>query len=296
MDMTHCELCPRRCGVNRIKGEVGFCGASEDAVIGLYSLHKWEEPCISGQNGSGTVFFSHCTMKCIFCQNYEISTKHNGKRISVDELSNVFLILQEKGAHNINLVTPTHYLTSIIPALKKAKANGLKIPIIYNTSGYERVSTLKELEGYIDIYMPDFKYWRSSYAKEYSSAPDYPEITKAAICEMYKQTGKNQFRDGLMTKGIIVRHLLLPGHLYDAAKIVNYLYSTYKDDIFISLMSQYTPLPQVRNIDNLNRTVGKSEYNSLCDYAAKIGVKNAFVQEGRAASESFIPQFYNDKK
>ncbi|MBS7297976.1 MAG: radical SAM protein [Eubacteriales bacterium] len=296
MDITKCELCPRKCGIDRTKGEVGFCSAGEDSFIGLYSLHKWEEPCISGENGSGTVFFSHCTMKCIFCQNYTISSQHHGKKISVDELSEIFLKLQYKGAHNINLVTPTHFLANIIPALDRAKANGLNIPILYNTSGYENVETLKELEGYIDIYMPDFKFWRSKFSKDYSSAPDYPEIVKSAICEMFRQTGKNQFKNGLMTKGVLVRHLLLPGHLYDAKKIIDYLYTTYNDDIYISLMSQYTPLPQVTHIDNLNRTVGKNEYDALCDYAAKIGIKNAFVQEGSAASESFIPEFYNEKE
>ena len=296
MDITRCKLCPRKCGIDRTKGNVGFCGAGAETVIGLYSLHKWEEPCISGENGSGTVFFSHCTMKCIFCQNYTISSLHNGKKVSVEELAQIFLNLQEIGAHNINLVTPTHYLHNIITALDKAKTKGLHIPVLYNTSGYESVETLREIEGYIDIYMPDFKFWRSKYAKEYSSAPDYPEIARAAISEMYRQVGKNQFSNGLMTKGVLVRHLLLPGHLYDAKKIIDYLYTTYNDDIYISLMSQYTPLPQVAHIENLNRTVGESEYDALCNYAANIGIKNAFIQEGSAASESFIPEFYSEKK
>lgn len=292
MDITNCKLCPRECGVNRLEGTTGFCGAGKDAKIGLYSLHMWEEPCISGTSGSGTVFFSHCTMKCVFCQNYDISSLHHGETVSTDELSDIFLELQEKGANNINLVTPTHYLFSIIPALEKAKINGLKIPVLYNTSGYEKVETLKELDGLIDIYMPDFKYWREEFAKDYSSAPDYPEIVKSAIAEMYRQTGKNKFQGSLMTKGVLVRHLLLPGHLYDAKKIIDYLYETYKDNIYISLMSQYTPLSHVAHIDKLNRKVGEKEYTALCDYAASIGIKNAFVQEGEAAIESFIPKFY----
>lgn len=292
MDISCCNLCPRKCRIDRTSGKVGFCGAGTDTVIGLYSLHKWEEPCISGKNGSGTVFFSHCTMKCIFCQNYEISTDCIGKKISVGELAEIFLKLQDMGAHNINLVTPTHFLMNIIPALDKAKTNGLKIPVLYNTSGYESVETIKELDGYIDIYMPDFKFWRAEYASKYSSAPDYPNIAKSAISEMFSQTGKNRFSGGLMTKGVLVRHLLLPGHLYDAKKIIDYLYATYGGDIYISLMSQYTPLPQVSHIDKLNRTVGKKEYEALCDYAAKIGITNAFVQDGEAASESFIPSFY----
>ncbi|MBQ7793787.1 MAG: radical SAM protein [Clostridia bacterium] len=292
MDITECRLCPRSCGVNRLTGKVGYCGAKAETVIGRYSLHHWEEPCISGKNGSGTVFFSHCTMKCIFCQNYEISTKHKGKTVTTNELSDIFLKLQDMGAHNINLVTPTHFLFDIIPAIERAKIHGLTLPILYNTSGYESVETLKKLEGLIDIYMPDFKYWRSSYAQKYSQAPDYPEHTKAAISEMFRQVGKPEFDGNLMKRGMIVRHLLLPGLLYDAKKIIDYLYKTYGNDIFISIMSQYTPLAQVAALPPLNRKVGKAEYEMLCDYAAKLGIVNAFVQEGEAASESFIPDFY----
>ncbi|MEE0944296.1 MAG: radical SAM protein [Clostridia bacterium] len=292
MDIRRCELCPRKCGINRIQGEIGFCGAGEDTVIGLYSLHKWEEPCISGENGSGTVFFSHCTMKCVFCQNYTISSLHNGRKVSVEELTEIFLELQEIGAHNINLVTPTHFLANIIPALDKAKAKGLNIPILYNTSGYDNVETLKAIEGYIDIYMPDFKFWRSKYAKEYSSAPDYPEVAKAAISEMFRQVGSVQLDNGLMVRGMLVRHLLMPGLLYDAKKIIDYLYSEYKDDIYISIMNQYTPLPHISGIESLNRRVGKNEYNTLCDYAEKIGIKNAFVQEESSSSDIYIPNFH----
>lgn len=293
MNIKSCTLCPRQCGVDRTAGEHGFCGASDKAVIGLYYLHRWEEPCISGTNGSGTVFFSHCTMKCVFCQNYAISTENRGRIVTQNELCDIFIELQSMGAHNINLVTPTHYLFEIIPALKKAKAKGLNIPIVYNTSGYEDVKTLKELDGIIDVYMPDFKYWRSRYAAEYSAAPDYPEVVKSALAEMVAQTGKPSFENGIMTRGTIVRHLILPGLLYDAKKILDYLFTTYGDDIYISIMSQYTPLPHVLHIPALNRKIGEKEYEIICDYAAKIGISNAFIQEGEAAQESFIPKFYS---
>ncbi len=292
MDIRNCTICPRNCGVDRTRS-TGFCGAVADTKIGLYSLHHWEEPCISGESGSGTVFFSHCNMKCIFCQNYDISTKHHGKKVTADELSDIFLRLQDMGANNINLVTPTHYLFDIIPAIEKSKARGLKLPILYNSSGYEKVESLKHLDGLVDIYMPDFKYWRREFAEKYSACPNYPEIAKAAISEMFRQVGKPIIENGLMKKGMIVRHLLLPELLYDGVKIVEYLYNTYGDNIYISLMSQYTPLVQVANIPSLNKKVGSKEYEALCDFAAKIGVKNAFIQEGEAASESFIPEFYN---
>ena len=294
MDIASCTLCPRKCAVDRTSGERGFCGAGADIVIGRYSLHRWEEPCISGTNGSGTVFFSHCTLRCIYCQNYSISTNMHGRRISQSELCEIFLKLQADGAHNINLVTPTHFIDKILPALDAAKSAGLRIPIIYNTSGYERIETLKMLKGYIDIYLPDFKYWRPKYAEKYSAAPDYPEAAKAAIEEMARQALPAISENGLMKRGLIVRHLLLPGLLYDAKKIIDYLHSAYGNDITLSIMSQYTPLEQVSELPPLNRTVGKREYEMLCDYAASIGVTNAYTQDGAAAKESFIPDFYND--
>ncbi len=293
MDIHNCTICPRKCGIDRTI-TTGFCGADSNTKIGLYSLHHWEEPVISGENGSGTVFFSHCNMKCVFCQNYDISTKHHGKKVTVEELSDIFLKLQEMGANNINLVTPTHFLFDIIPAIKRAKIQGLFLPIVYNTSGYENADTLKQLDGLIDIYMPDFKYWRSEFAEKYSACADYTEVAKSAISEMFRQVGKPVMKNGLMRNGVIVRHLLLPELLYDSIKIVEYLYSTYGDNIYLSLMSQYTPLPQVKNISALNKKVGAKEYEVLCDFAVKLGVKNAFIQQGEAASESFIPNFYSE--
>lgn len=295
MDTTHCTLCPRKCAADRAAGGRGFCGAGADIVIGRYSLHHWEEPCISGSRGSGTVFFSHCTLRCVYCQNYAISTNMQGRKISQSELCEIFLKLQEDGAHNINLVTPTHFIDKILPALDAAKSAGLHIPVVYNTSGYERTETLRMLKGYIDIYLPDFKYWRSEYAKKYSSAPDYPSVAMAAIEEMAQQSLPQVFENGLMKRGLIVRHLLLPGLLYDAKKIIDYLYSSYGNRITLSIMSQYTPLEQVADIPPLNTTVGKREYELLCDYAASIGVTNAYIQDSAAAKESFIPDFFDDK-
>ena len=296
MDTSNCRLCPRNCAAARKCGQKGFCGAGGKIAIGRYGLHQWEEPCLSGTHGSGTVFFSYCTLRCIYCQNYTISTKNHGRIISTDELSDIFLQLQKQGAHNINLVTPTHYADKIISAIDKARRAGLRLPIVYNTSGYESIETLKMLEGYIDIYLPDFKYWRGEYAKKYSAAADYPQIAKEAVAEMVRQIPKARYSsDGIMQKGVIVRHMLLPGLLYDAKKIVDYLYSNYKDDIVISLMSQYTPMPQTKDMPPLNRRCGDAEYEALCSYAARIGITNAYIQEGSAASESFIPDFYDDK-
>ena len=291
--MAKCMLCPRRCGVDRRNGEVGFCGAGDKIKIGRYSLHMWEEPCISGTNGSGTVFFSHCNMKCVYCQNRKISTGGAGREITVGRLCEIFLELQSRGAHNINLVTPTHFADKIRKALICAKKAGLTLPIVYNCGGYESVGTLRMLDGLIDIYMPDFKYCRAEYARKYSAAPDYPEIAAAAIDEMARQVLPAVYENGLMRRGLIVRHLLLPGLLYDAKKIVDLLYGKFGDDVCLSLMSQYTPTPGVRDIPAINRTVGAREYDALCDYCAKIGITNAYTQDGAAASESFIPDFYD---
>jgi putative pyruvate formate lyase activating enzyme len=293
--LTHCTLCPRKCGANRAVGETGFCGASDKIKIARSALHFWEEPCISGENGSGTVFFSHCTMKCVFCQNYQISTQNRGYEITIDELSEIFLDLQNQGALNINLVTPTHYVPQIITALKAAKENGLTVPIVYNTSGYENVETLKMLDGLIDIYMPDMKYYSDKYAVKYSAAPRYFQIASDAIAEMHRQTGSPIFENGIMKRGVIVRHLMLPGLLFDTKKIMDYLYKTYGDDIYISIMSQYTPLEHIKKYPELDRKLNNKHYEAMVDYCAELGIKNAFIQEGEAALESFIPPFSDSK-
>lgn len=287
-----CYLCPRMCGADRENGQIGVCGADNNIKIARAAPHMWEEPCISGTNGSGTVFFSHCNLKCVFCQNYSISTSGNGKIITQNELADTFLRLEAMGVHNINLVTPTHYITHIIGAIDTAKAHGLSLPIVYNTSSYENVNSLKLLDGYIDIYLPDLKYFSDKYAIKYSHAPKYFEIASKAISEMYRQTGVPKFgTDGLMKKGTIVRHLMMPHLLFDSKKIIDYLYKTYKDDIFISIMSQYTPLENAKDYPELSTRISAEYYNCLTNYAAELGIVNAFVQDGESASESFIPPF-----
>ena len=291
-----CTLCPRECGANRKDGEIGFCGASDKIKIARSSLHFWEEPCISGEVGSGTVFFSHCTLKCVYCQNYNISTKNQGRFVTETELAEYFLDLQKQGALNINLVTPTHYVPQIIEALKIAKEKGLMLPILYNTSGYENPDTLELLRGYVDIFLPDFKYFSSDLAKKYSGAEDYPNVAKKAIAKMFELVGKCEFDDNsIIKKGVIVRHLMLPGQEDDSKNILEYLYKTYGNDIYISIMSQYTPLATLPNeFPELNTKIDMTVYDKLLDFAVNLGIENAFVQEEEAASESFIPEFWNE--
>ncbi len=290
--LTDCKLCPRECGVNREKGESGFCGAGNTVKIARSALHFWEEPCISGENGSGTVFFSHCNMKCVFCQNYEISTKNKGKIITVADLAGEFLKLQKLSAHNINLVTPTHYIPQIIAALDTARKDGLKLPVVYNCGGYESVESIKRLSGHVDIYMPDMKYFSDKYAIKYSSAPGYFNVASAALSEMVEQVGKPVFdKNGIMTRGVIVRHMMLPGLLSETKKIIDYLYDMYGNDIYISLMSQYTPMKNVESFPEINRKLKAEHYDAMVSYCIEKGIKNAFVQDGDAASESFIPDF-----
>ena len=290
--LSRCVLCPRRCEVDRLNGGIGFCAAGVKVKIARAALHFWEEPCISGNEGSGTVFFSCCNMKCVYCQNYKISTLNQGVEVSKDELAEKFLDLQNAGANNINLVTPTHYIPQIIEALCIAKERGLSLPIVYNCGGYESVDALELLHGYIDIYMPDMKYYKDKYAVGFSSAPNYFEISKKAIAEMFSQVGKPQFDEkGIMRKGVIVRHMMLPGLMFDTKKIIDYLYETYGDDIYISLMSQYTPMPNVERIEKLNRRIPPEYYETMVSYCAEKGIRNAFVQDGSSAEESFIPDF-----
>lgn len=293
MDMLEsCMLCPRNCKVNRHKS-VGFCSASDKVKLAYYSLHQWEEPIISGENGSGTVFFSNCNLRCLFCQNKKISTDRNsyGKEISNDKLKEIFLKLQDLGAHNINLVTPTHYVPQIIDVLKEVKNKNLKIPVVYNTSSYENVSTIESLNGLIDIYLADLKYFDDELGNKYSKCNDYFKYASLAIREMYKQTGKFQIKDNLLVSGLVVRVLVLPGHVDDSKKIIKYLYDTYKDNIIISIMNQYTPVCKINDFPNLNRKLTDEEYDEVIDYACSLGIENAFVQEGETQSESFIPDF-----
>lgn len=290
----NCYLCPRKCGVNRLEGQMGYCGMDVKLYAARAALHIWEEPCISGIEGSGTIFFSGCSLRCIFCQNYDIAHGKVGREISVERLTEICLELQEKGANNINLVTGVHYVPHIIEAITYGRKKGLHLPVVYNSSGYECVETLRMLEGIVDIYLPDFKYMSNEPANLYSKAPDYSKRAKEAIAEMVRQVGKAQFDEkGYMTKGVIVRHLVLPGWKEDSKAVVKYLYETYGNSIFISLLNQYTPLSQVKDIRPLNRTLTTYEYHQVVNYAVDLGVTNGFMQEGKTAKESFIPAFDN---
>ena len=293
--LTNCTLCPRNCGVDRTKGEYGVCGAGNMVKAARAALHFWEEPCISGERGSGTVFFSYCGLQCVYCQNCAISRGQSGKEISVDRLSEIFLELQKKGAHNINLVTPTHYIPQIVEAVQRAKQAGCMLPVVYNTSGYEKPESIALLRGIVDVYLTDFKYMDEALSENYSGAPDYAKWAKLALSEMVYQTGEAIFdEDGMMKKGIIVRHLLLPGHLSDAKNIVQYLYETYRNRIFYSLMNQYTPMEGSKAYLELSRTVTEQEYEELVDFAVSLGVENGFIQQDGTAEESFIPPFDNE--
>ncbi len=306
--MEDCTLCPRRCHVNRLAGQTGYCGQTAELKAARAALHFWEEPCLSGTDGSGTVFFSGCSLRCVFCQNYNIAVGRAGQVISRQRLSDIFLELQEKGAHNINLVTPTHFIPQIIGALEHAKDHGLSIPVLYNTGGYEETASLRLLDGLIDIYLPDLKYFSSDLSAKFSNAPDYFEKASAAIAEMYRQVGAPVWEDTsvppgdagsrsddahmpLLRRGMIVRHLILPGQTKDSKKILRYLHETYGDNIYISIMNQYTPLPHVTHISELNRRVTKEEYDRVLLFAERIGIQKGFRQEGSAAEASFIPEF-----
>jgi len=288
--LRKCNLCPRNCNVDRYEN-VGVCGAGAKIKVAYYSLHHWEEPVISGDNGSGTIFFSHCNLKCLFCQNKKISTLGYGKEITIKRLQQIYLELQSKGAHNINLVTPTHYVPLIVKSLKNIKGNELSIPVVYNTSSYENVETIKIMDGLVDIYLADFKYFDNCLGKNYSNCENYFEVATKAIDEMVKQIGKIEINDGIMVKGVIVRILLLPGHKEDAKKIIKYLYDTYNDSIYISIMNQYTPITKSLVYPNLNWTITEGEYNDVVNYACDLGITRAFIQDGDTASESFIPEF-----
>jgi len=310
----NCVDCPRECGADRENG-IGYCGAGALPKIARAALHFWEEPCISGVKGSGTVFFSGCSLRCVYCQNRKIALGDVGTAVSYERLSEIYLALQEQGAHNINLVTPTHETDAVVRSLEAAKRQGLQIPVVYNTGSYEKVEQLKRLEGLVDVWLPDLKYFSPELSARYSAAPDYFDVAKDAIGEMYRQAGKPVFErwqeavetgaDGayegtqdeelqLIKRGVIVRHMVIPTHTADSKKIVEYLYRTYGDDIFISIMSQYTPVidtETAKQYPELARKLTEREYDAVVDYAIALGVENAFIQEGDVAEESFIPAF-----
>ena len=291
--MRDCTLCPRKCHSDRLHGKIGFCGQTAELHAARAALHFWEEPCISGDCGSGTVFFSGCSLQCKFCQNRSIALGKTGRSISPDRLCEIFLELQDKGAANINLVTAGHFLPQTAYSLELAKAQGLTIPVVYNTGSYEEVSSLILLEGLVDIYLPDLKYYSSELSTTYSQAPDYFEKASAAISEMVRQVGVPAFAPdtGLMQKGVIVRHLLLPGPTKDSKRILRYLHDTYGNDIYVSIMNQFTPLAESALPDELNRPVSDEEYEKILSFAERIGIEQGFYQEGDTAAESFIPAF-----
>lgn len=275
-----------------MKGQHGICGMDGTLRAARAALHMWEEPCISGRKGSGTVFFSGCGLRCRYCQNREIAIGDSGREISVQRLADIFTELESKGAANINLVTAAHYVPQIISALECARKHGLTLPVVYNSSGYEAVSTLRLLEGWVDVYLPDFKYMEEELAKKFSSAADYPKTAMAAIEEMVRQTGECRFNEaGYIEKGTIVRHLILPGHTKNSIKILEYLHHTYGDRIYVSIMSQFTPIHEDDKYPELNRTLTKREYNKVLQAAVEIGINNGFFQDGETARESFIPAF-----
>ncbi len=287
-----CNQCPRKCNVDRSK-TVGRCGVGENFKLARASLHFWEEPCISGENGSGTVFFSGCNLGCVFCQNYEISHRKIGREVSADELIKIFESLIEKGANNINLVNPTHYALQIADVLSKWKS---PVPIVYNSSGYESVETLKELDGLVDIYLPDFKYISSEKAKKYSFAEDYPEVAMLALKEMKRQVGADVFDEsGLMKKGMIIRHLVLPSNTNASIKALDYLAENYADT-YISVMAQYTPCGNLTGYDEINRKLTKREYNKIVDYILSLGLDKIFIQDLSSSGDRFIPEFSENFK
>ena len=291
--LEQCKICPHECKINRNNGKIGRCKSTDKVKIALYSTHNFEEPCISGKKGSGTVFFSNCNLNCIFCQNYEISQEGKGEEISIEGLAEIFLKQQEKDVENINLVTPTSYVPQIIEAIKIAKSKGLKLTIVYNTNGYEKIETLKMLDGYIDIYLPDFKYAQNELGKRLSKVDNYFEITTEALREMYKQTGKAIFDDrGIMQKGMIVRHLVLPNHLVNSRKVLKWLNDN-MNDVLVSVMAQYFPTYKAKELEDINRKLTKEEYEQIESYLYRLNLENGYIQELGEHEEEYVPKWFN---
>lgn len=291
-ELKSCNICPHRCKVNRLDGKIGRCKCDDKVKIALASIHHYEEPCISGKNGSGTIFFSNCNLNCIYCQNYEISQQGKGKIISIEHLAEIFVNQQKKNANNINLVTPTMYVPQIIEAIKIAKNNGLNIPIIYNSNGYENVETIKMLKGYIDIYLPDLKYYSNKISKKYSNIDNYFEIAINAIKEMQKQVGNPVFdNNGIIKKGVIIRHLILPNHLLNTKNILKYIKENLNEDTYISLMAQYFPTYKAKEDKFINRKLTKKEYKEIESYLYSLDIKNGYIQELGEHEEEYVPNF-----
>ncbi len=292
MDLEKCNICPRNCKVDRLKGKIGYCKCNDKIKIALASIHYYEEPCISKENGSGTVFFSNCNLNCIYCQNYEISQKGKGREITIEQLAQIFLKQQAKGVNNINLVTPTMYAKHIKDALIIAKNEGLSIPVIYNTNGYENVETLKELEGLIDIYLPDLKYYSNELSKKYSKVDRYFEVATKAIQEMHRQVGKPIFNEnGIIQKGVIIRHLILPNHLQNTKHILKWIKESMPEGTYVSVMAQYFPTYQVKQDESINRKLTKKEYQEIENYLYVLKLENGYIQELGEHEEEYVPNF-----
>ncbi|WP_317855909.1 radical SAM protein [Chakrabartyella piscis] len=288
---AYCSLCPRHCSVNRSYGEMGFCRSLDLPKVSLVSTHMWEEPPISGTNGSGTVFFANCNLRCVFCQNHDISDSGYGLEIPIERLAEIFLEQQAKGLNNLNLVSPTQYGIQVREALILAKNNGLTLPVVYNTNGYEFVDFLQSLEGLVDVYLPDFKYMSCDLAGEYSGASDYPEKVKLAILEMKRQQPKDVFVDGLLKKGIIVRHLVLPNHYKDSLQILDWIVENLGTEAYVSLLNQYTPMHKAKEIPALSRRLTTFEYQKVTTHFLDIGLKNGFIQKRSSATSDYTPIF-----
>lgn len=292
--LEKCAICPHNCGINRLNNQIGRCKSKDTVKVALYSTHNFEEPCISGKKGSGTVFFSNCNMNCVFCQNYEISQQGKGKEISIEELADIFIKQQEKDVENINLVTPTSYVPQILEAIKIARKNGLKLPIVYNTNGYEKVETLKMLEGYVDIYLPDFKYLDNELGKRLSKVDNYFEIVTEALKEMYRQTGKAVFNgEGIMQKGMIIRHLVLPNHILNSRRVLKWINEN-MHDVYVSVMAQYFPTYKAKEIGDINRKLTKEEYEQIENYLYRLDLKNGYIQELGEHEEEYVPHWECD--
>ena len=289
--LEKCTICPHNCGINRLDNQIGRCKSRDTVKVALYSTHNFEEPCISGKKGSGTVFFSNCNMNCVFCQNYEISQQGKGKEISIEELADIFIKQQEKDVENINLVTPTSYVPQIIEAIKIARSHGLRLPIVYNTNGYEKVETLKMLEGYVDIYLPDFKYSDNDLGKRLSKVDNYFEIVTDALKEMYRQTGKAVFNEeGIMQRGMIIRHLVLPNHILNSRRVLKWINEN-MHDVYVSVMAQYFPTYKAKEIDDINRKLTKEEYEQIENYLYRLDLENGYIQELGEHEEEYVPHW-----
>ena len=286
-----CNVCPRNCNVDRANGKIGYCKCNDKVKVALVSTHDFEEPCISKINGSGTIFFSNCNLNCMFCQNYEISQLGKGREITIDRLAEIFVEQQRRGVNNINLVTPTMYVYQIIEAIKIARTRGLKLPIVYNTNGYEKVETLKMLEGYIDIYLPDLKYSDNKLAKRLSKVDNYFEITTEALKEMYRQTGKAIFDDrGIMKKGMIIRHLVLPNHILNSRRVLKWINDN-MNDVYVSVMAQYFPTYKAKEINDINRKLTKEEYEQIEKYLYRLNLEYGYIQELGEHEEEYVPKW-----